>query len=72
MCEKVCVRWRESVQLQCTGLEHPGLAPLASHALSYDISKLVTQLSNWLEKSRKAPNSHGCIVNPELTPCFCP
>lgn len=60
-CERKCV-WREkkkhtekereieSFQLQATGSEHPGLASLASHAFSYDISKLVTQLSNWREK----------------------
>lgn len=62
----------ESFRLQATGSEHPGLASLASHALSYDISKRVTQLSNWREKLSKAPNSHGCIVNPDLKPCFCP
>lgn len=65
-------RYIESFQLQATGSEHPGLTSLASHALSYDISKLVTQLSNWREKLNKAPNSHDCIVNPDLTPCFCP
>jgi len=65
-------RERESFQLQATGSEHPGLASLASHAFSYDISKLVTQLSNWHEKLSKAPNSHDYIVNPDLTPCFCP
>lgn len=60
-CERKCV-WREkkkhtekereieSFQLQATGSEHPGLASLASHAFSYDISKLVTQLFNWREK----------------------
>lgn len=40
----------ESFQLQATGSEHPGLASLASHAFSCDISKLVTQLSNCREK----------------------
>jgi len=70
--EKYTHTERESFQLQATGSEHPGLASLASHAFSYDISKLVTQLSNWHEKLSKAPNSHDYIVNPDLTPCCCP